>query len=125
MLLDLNSEWRLESITPDVTKPAARIDGYVNQWQGYPGLQILKKHVIARIKNITDENGKGVTQQLLFDLLEKFPTGVTPDAIFWTKHSRAQERKTRITQYNPDPQPLKEVDGVPLIVTDSISLTEA
>ncbi len=51
----------------------------------YPGLQVGSVQGIARIKNLTTQAGKGLTDALLRSLFFKFPIGKTPDAIFITR----------------------------------------
>ncbi len=101
--------------------------GYHQELLARPGLQVVSQRYVARIKNLTEDSGHGLTDALLNKLLEKFPVGVRPDAIFLTKRSRRQLRNSR-TATNSDgkeaAQPM-DFDGIPLVPTESISDVEA
>jgi len=118
------SEVRKESILGQNNK---RLTAYVQELLCYPGVQVAGKYSVAKIKNLTAQAGKGLTDSLLDDLLSAFPVGQEPDAIFGTKRSLSQLRKSR-TATNatgaeaPTPQ---DYEGVPLIATESILNTEA
>lgn len=120
--LDL-SDVRLESI---VASNGKRLTAYVQELHAYPGLQVGNRHCIGRIRDLTDENGKGLTDDLIAQLIEKFPAGVVPDALFMTRRSLAQLRNSR-TATNatgaPAPYPT-DWEGIPIIVTDSLTNTE-
>lgn len=92
----------------------------------YPGLQVTSPRFIARIKKLTEDSGKGLTDARLSALLEKFPVGVRPDAIFMTKRSRRQLRDSRTATNDTGKEaPLpSDYEGIPIVVTESISITE-
>lgn len=121
--LELLPEWRIETVLDSNNKPYT---AYVNNLTGWIGLQVVNKNSIARIKNVGTDSGKGMTDSLAHDLLDSFPSGVVPDAIFMSRRSRTQLRKSR-TATNPSGQPPSmptDIDGVPIIVTDSITNAE-
>lgn len=121
--LELN-ELRIESIADAAGN---RFDAYVQTMSAYPGLQVGSKNSIGRIYNLTEDSGKGLTDDLLYDLLSKFPAGIKPDVFLMTRRSLRQLRGSR-TATNPTgaPAPIPtEVEGVPIAVTDSILDTEA
>lgn len=97
---------------------------YAQSIEGYCGLQIGAKWCAGRITNISPT--KGLTDELIFELLSKFPSGKQPQALFLTPRSREQLRKSR-TAVNatgaPAPTP-EEVGGVQLVATDAISNNE-
>lgn len=126
------SPWREETLADANGK---KFPGEVADLCSWVGLQCVNKHAVARIKNVTADSGKGLTDLLLADLLAKFPVGFTPDYIFMNRRSRSQlqksrtvvlsgQGKTRADQPAIAPLPT-EYDGIPIIVTDSITSTEA
>lgn len=124
MTMDYTGEWRVETITPDYTQPSKRIDGYINQWGGFPGMQCLSKNSIAGIKNVTSDPGAKITMGMLRNLLESFPVGVVPDYIMMTRATRAKLRDSLKTALITDPPTPTDCDDVPIVVTDSISNAE-
>ena len=103
-------------------------DAYRKPMLTYIGLQMVNKNSIARIKNITEDSGKTMTDDLVAQMLTRFPVGHKPDQLFMTKRSLEQLRKSRtsITQNatgQPTPTPT-ESHGIPIEETDSIVNTE-
>lgn len=91
------------------------------------GLQVGSIYSMGRIVNLTAENNKGLTDVLLSQLLEKFPTGHEPTHFVMSRRSRGQLQRSRTT-YSPTgaPAPLPtEYEGIPIVVTDSVVNTEA
>lgn len=121
--LQLN-ELRIESIADT---DGNRFDAYVQTLSAYPGLQVGSKNSIARIKKLTEDSGKTLTDALVYDLLSKFPAGVVPDVLFMSRRSLYQLRASRTaTNVTGTPAPIPtEVAGVPIAVTDSILDTES
>jgi hypothetical protein len=103
-----------------------RFTGLHQELLARPGLQVTSTRFVARIKKLTNDSGKGLTDLLLNRLLELFPVGVRPDAIFMTKRSRRQLRDSR-TATNSDgreaAQPM-DYDGIPIVPTESLLNTE-
>jgi len=104
-----------------------KFTGYVQEMLAYPGVQVLNKYALGRIKKLTEDAGKGLTDALLGDLLAKFPVGYEPDCFFLSRRSLNQLRKSR-TATNATgaeaPTPT-DYEGIPLIPTDSILNTES
>lgn len=117
-------EVRVESITDP---NGNRYDAYVQTMVAYPGLQVGSKNSVARLCNLTTQAGKGLTDDLIYDLLGVFPAGVVPDVLLMNRQSLRQLRQSRTaTNATGAPAPMpSEVAGVPIAVTDSILLTEA
>lgn len=91
------------------------------------GLQVGNLNGVAKIKNLTADAGKGLTDALLADLIAKFPVGYKPDILLMSRRSRAQLKKSR-TATNPTGQPAptpEEYEGIPILATDSLLDTEA
>lgn len=100
---------------------------YVQEMLAYPGLQVGSKYSVARIKKLTADSGKGLTDILIAQLLMKFPAGVKPDYLFMSRRSLAQLQASRTaTTVTGAPAPFPtESHGVPIQVTDSIVDTES
>ena len=123
----------------EVTDPqeVRLVDGSGNPYTGYrselllrPGLQVGTLRSVARIKKLTTDSGKGLTDALLDDLLDLFPPGYPPTAIYMHKRSRKQWKQSRTaTSPTGAPAPWPDsVDGpegtIPVFITDSISKIE-
>lgn len=91
------------------------------------GMQIGGAFDVARIANLTADNGKGLTDALIYEALSKFPGGRVPTHIVCNRRSLEQLRKSRTaTNATGAPAPVpREVEGIPIIVTEAISTTEA
>lgn len=89
---------------------------------GYCGFQIGGAYSAARICNIETK----LTDDDIYNGLALFPSGRQPNAIVMNRAALALLRASR-TATNPsgDPAPRpKEVDGIPIIVTDAVVSTE-
>lgn len=120
-------EWRMQT----VTRSSKEMTAWKNSFEGYIGAQFVHKYFGARIKKLTEDSGKGLTDALLFQLHEKFPVAYAPSpsdtVIFMTKRSRRQLRASR-TATNPTGQPAPlptDWEGIPIVVTESLLNTEA
>ncbi len=97
--------------------------------EGWAGLQITNHKSLVRIANLTEDAGKGLTDDLLYQAIETFGEryGVEPDGIFMSHRSRRQLRDSR-TATNatgaPAPVPM-EVENIPIMATTGITNTEA
>jgi len=115
-------------------KEAILFDGSQNPYTGYwqdflarPGVQVGSIYSVGRIKKLTEDSGKGLTDALLATLLSKFPAGVVPDVFLMNRRSLFQLRSSR-TATNPTgaPAPIPDESfNVPIAVTDAILNTEA
>lgn len=91
------------------------------------GLQIGNLNGVARLKDLTEDAGKSLDDDMLADLIAKFPVGYRPDALFMSRRSRKQLQKSRTATTatgTPAPTP-SDYEGIPIVVTDSIVDTEA
>jgi hypothetical protein len=120
-------EWRLQTVNIETNK---QMTAYVNSLMGWIGMQVGSRHSLVRIKNISAENGKGMTDTLGAEAIEKFPSGVVPDLFIMNRRSRRQLRTSRQTIAgvggtlpNSVPTPT-DIDGIPILVTDSLSNAE-
>ncbi|WP_254512860.1 major capsid protein [Anatilimnocola floriformis] len=92
-----------------------------------PGLQVGSIYSVARIKNLTAQTNKTLNDDMLSDLMALFPVGHEPDAIFMSRRSLSQLRKSRTATNatgTPAPTPT-DFEGCPIIRTDAILNTEA
>ncbi len=117
-------------VTQQVTDANSKLyTAYTAGLTFYPGLQIGNTFCIGRIKKLTADSGKGLTDLLIASLLEKFMAnlGMWPDALFMTPRSQRQLRDSR-TATSPNGTPAtfpSEAFGVPIIVTNQLLNTEA
>ena len=129
------SPWRDETIYDADDKA---LPGEVADLMGWIGLQCVNKNAVARIRDLTADSGKGLTDALLSQLVNLFPSGIVPDAIFLSRRSRTQLQTARSAVaslqltgkkgdaggsaiYAPTPT---DFEGIPLVMTDSIINTE-
>jgi len=101
-------------------------DGYRQSILAYVGIQLVNPFAIGQIKNLTADSGKGLTDALLYEFLDKWPSGLKPDNLFMTKRSRRQLRDSR-TATNPTGAPAPQPDNfenIPIMITDGIVNTE-
>ena len=90
------------------------------------GLKIGSTYSVARVANLTEDSGKGLTDDLIYDALSKFPASRQPNVIVMNRRSLEQLRSSR-TATNATGAPAArpaDVDGYPIIVTDAIGNTE-
>lgn len=117
---------RVESIL-DPADSTKKFDGYVSTLLARPGVQVGSLRSICRIRDLTADSGKGLTDALISQALSKFPVGSTPDVIFMNRRSLQQLQASR-TATNPTGQPAPFPDsafGIKIAVTDAILSTEA
>lgn len=95
--------------------------------EAYLGLQIGGARSVARISNVTEDSGKTLTDEHVYEALALFPASKQPNVIAMSRRSLKQLRASR-TATNATgaaaPRPT-EVDGIPIVVTDAIPVTEA
>ena len=120
------SDVRIESIV-DPNASTKRYTAYVQELLSWVGLQVRSQNCIGRIKKLTADSGKGLTDARLGSLLATFPTGWRPDAFFCSRRSleqlRASRTATNVTGAEaPTPTTF---EGIPIIPTDSILNTES
>lgn len=113
------------------------VPGRVADLTAWTGLAINNTNCVARLANVgaDTETGDTLTDAKLQQLLDLFPSGYRPDAIFMSRRSRSQLQRSRtVTLFGQGTaranQPAiaavpTEYDGVPIIATDSIVNTEA
>ncbi len=100
--------------------------GYVQEILARPGLQVGNKRCVGRIKDLTADSTKGLTDAKIAQLLAKFPVGLPPTHFFCSRRSLMQLQSSRTaTTATGAPAPIpSEAFGVPIHVTDAITDTE-
>ncbi|TXH52745.1 MAG: hypothetical protein E6Q97_15110 [Desulfurellales bacterium] len=123
------SDWREE--TP------SNVPSYVADLTGWVGLQVVNPNSVCRIKKVTTDSGKTLSDSLIAQAIAKFPVGKQPTHIFMNRRSRMQLHTARTVTLFGGPGPSKpagsveviapmptEAFGIPIIVTDNIVSTE-
>lgn len=100
---------------------------YHQELQAWVGLHHASKNSSLRIRNLTEDAGKGLTDAWLGKALAKFPVGFQPDVILMSRRSREQLRSSRTaTTVTGAEAPLPDsFQGIPIVATDSILNTES
>ena len=114
-----------ETVTIQATGSNGKYPAYFTPATAWVGLQIGGAFSVARIANLTADAGKGLTDDLIFQAMEASPFGF--DVIVGSRRSRRQLRESRTaTNVTGAPAPIPtEVGGIPFIVSEGISNTEA
>lgn len=122
---------RIESVT-DAADTTKKYDAYVQTLYGRPGLQVGDIRAVCRIKKLTEDSGKGLTDALINKALEKFPAGFGPNVCFMSQRSARQLQSSRTATTPtgaPAPWPtfIVGIDGrnIPIHITEAISNTES
>ena len=103
-----------------------RFWAYAHEISAYCGIKIGSIHSVHRLANITEDAGKGLTDDLLAELYSTCPIEHKPDVFVMNRRSEKQLRASRTaTNVTGAPAPYVEsAFGVPVIVTDAIVSTE-
>lgn len=95
---------------------------YHQELVALPGLQFVSQHHAVRIKKLTADAGKTLTDDLMAEAISKFPANVFPDVAFMSRRSLFQLQASRLAVNaagEPAPIPTQS-HGVPIAVTDGI-----
>tara|TARA_R100000008_G_scaffold62445_1_gene39704 strand:+ start:614 stop:1531 length:918 start_codon:yes stop_codon:yes gene_type:complete len=100
---------------------------YFTAVTGYVGLIYGSSYSAGRICNLTEDSGKGLTDDLISQALSKFPASRPPNMLAMNRRSLQQLQASRTaTNATGAPSPFpSEAFGIPIVVTDAISSTEA
>ena len=103
-----------------------RFPAYYHSITGWTGLAQGSSYSVARICNLTEQAGKGLTDALIYQALALFPAARGPNMIACSRRSLRQLQASRTaTSATGAPAPFPtEVEGVPIITTDSLLNTE-
>jgi hypothetical protein len=123
-----NGELELSDVALRDAEDAAgnKFTAYHQELMAYPGLQVSSTRAIGRIKDLTEDSGKTLNDDLISQLLVKFEVGWKPDVLFMTRRSVGQLQQSRTATNGtgaPAPFPI-ESHNVPIAVTDSLRDTE-
>ncbi len=116
----------IEQLIPGTTS-GTYFPALVSEFTAWVGLQPGHKYQIGRIKNITEDSGAQLNDDLMSDLYNKFPESSKPTVFVMSRRSRAQLQKSR-TAYNPLGAPAAvpaEWEGIPIVVSEVIRNNEA
>jgi hypothetical protein len=118
-------EWRKQTIT----RNGKELTAWKNSLEGWLGVQWSNKNALARLKDLTTDDGKGCDDAKLAELLSQLKW--VPDFWFMSRRSRFQLQKSRtpvtanLDSGNLAFAPLPtESNGIPIVVTDSLLNTE-
>lgn len=124
-------QWMKQQVTGNNSK---KLMAYVNNFSGYIGLGMVHPLSICRISNLDDSgtSGKFLTDKMVAQAMAKFPVGYPPTHLCVSRRQRywLQQSRTVVSQGNMTntltgfPPVPTESQGIPLVVTDAISLTE-
>jgi hypothetical protein len=100
---------------------------YVQGLLLWAGVQVKNKFSVSRIKNLTAQAGKGLTDALIGTLVSQYPAAHKPDCFFASPRSIEQLRASRTATSTSGKEADMPIDwqGIPIIPTDSILNTEA
>lgn len=134
-LLGADMIWRIESMLGQNGKS---LTGYVTDLPAWIGLSVVNQYAVARLDNLTENTGKGLTDTHMANLINTFEenaNGLRPTHFFMSYRSRRQLQASRtvtlLGQGSARPQqglvaPMPtEYEGVPIVATTAISNTEA
>lgn len=114
-----------ESVIQAVEGTAGRFTGYHTPILAWAGMQVGSAYSFGRICNITSANP--LTDALLAQAIAKFPAARPPTVIVVNRTALYQLQQSRVAT-NPTGAPApfpSEAFGIPIIVTDHITNTEA
>lgn len=112
-------------IVPSISSGALKFPTYYTAGCGWLGLQVGSAYDIGRIVNLMAST-QVLTDDMIADLLSKFPVGRKPTHLLMGRRSwkQLQDSRTATTTTGaPAPFP-QDSFGVPIIVTDAIGATE-
>ena len=128
-------EWSKQRIT----RSSKELMAWVSNISGWVGFQWVNNYSFGRIKDLTEDSGKGLTDSLVADLIAKFPDDVSLEGakLFMTRRSARQLQKSRTPTSAADsgakrtsagteiaaPWPTSS-NGLPIVITSSLTNTE-
>jgi hypothetical protein len=123
------SDLRTESITTHTDEASgqpAKLTAYVQELLCFPGVKLGRDFAAARLCNLTDQSGHGLTDALLTALYGKFPSGMRPSHIYANRTSLLQLYEARKTaSANPENVPFPtEWNNIPIHETAALKNDE-
>lgn len=124
------SDWFTQMVNDGT--PGSDFLAFIASLNTWVGLQVGSVYSVGRLKDATADVGMGVTDAKLAELLSKYPVGNAPDVWFMNRRSAFHLQMSRTATTNTSgnggmplaPLPT-ESNGIPIIITDSITSTEA
>lgn len=111
-------QWLAETVQDENGKEFRAL---CNWLKGRVGVRLANRNAAVRIKNIGTDNGKGLTDDLMFEAWNKFvDLGWEPNLILMNGRSQEQHRKSRITDLVVAPPLPTEFQGAPIVRTAQI-----
>jgi hypothetical protein len=103
------------------------LTGYVQEMLARVGLQVGNLNGVGRIKNLTADAGKGLTDAKIGSFLSLFKIGYRPDVLLMSRRSLEQLRASRTaTNATGAEAPIPDsAFGIKIVPTESILDTEA
>ena len=109
-----------------------RYAAYIADLTAWIGFQCVNKYAVGRLKDATEDSGKGVTDAKIAELLSKFPVGDRPTHLLMNRRSAYQLQISRTMTASTKqeaftgilPGTPTESFGIPIIITDSIGNVE-
>lgn len=109
-----------------------RYAAFIADLTAWVGLQCVNKYAVGRLKDLTAESGKTVSDAKIAELLSKFPVGERPTHLLMSRRSAFQLQTSRTMTANTKQEAFTgilpgvptESFGIPIIITDSITDTE-
>lgn len=126
----LGENGEIEMSDPQLQRIAGSSTGFLPAYfvavTGWIAFQSGSVYSAARIGNITEDSGKTLTDDMIYDALSTLPAGKDPTVIAMNRRSAKQLRASRTaTNATGASAPrVTEVEGIPVVVTDAISSTE-
>jgi hypothetical protein len=110
-----------------------RFAAYIADLTAWIGFQCVNKYAVGRLKDATEDSGKGVSDAKIAELLSKFPVGERPTHLLMNRRSAYQLQISRTMTASTKQEAFTgilpgvptESFGIPIIITDSIGNTEA
>jgi len=115
------------SIVPGAGSATGELPVYYQPASTWLGIQVGSAYSFGRICNLTADSGKGLTDDLISDLLSEFPAGYEPNLLLMNRRSLKQLQQSRTaTSQSGAPAPFPEESfGIPIQKVESIINTEA
>ena len=115
-----------ETVSQRVEGTTGWYAGYWTPIQAWMAMQIGGAKSVGRIANLTEDSGKGLTDDLIAELLAAFPASRMPNVLSMSRRSLRQLQQSRTATNStgaPAPFPT-EAFGVQIVVTDGQVDTE-
>lgn len=121
--ITFGSDWPIETVYDAASNP---FQAYTNWMTGNIGMRVANQNSAVRIKNIGTASGKTLTFTHMRTAYQKMTDlGWEPTHIFMSPRSQEQLWNVSVTAENPNPAVPTSWQGIPIVVSNSISNDEA